>query len=58
MQPTEPEDLQIESPREGEDSHVEEPVLLRPHHLVVVEGRKFPNTDALPTQPLRCIRRV
>lgn len=41
-----------------EEALVEQPPeeQLLQRRLVVIEGTKYPNTDAIPTQPLRCIR--
>lgn len=41
-----------------EEELVEQPTEehLLQRRLVVIEGTKYPNTDAIPTQPLRCIR--
>lgn len=37
-----------------EDEPLEESALR--NRLIMIEGTKYPNTDAIPTQPLRCLR--
>jgi hypothetical protein len=46
------EDIVLEG--DPAEKPTEEVVIQR--RLIVVEGQKYPNTDAIPTQPLRCIR--
>jgi hypothetical protein len=42
----------------AEEVPVEPPIeeASRMRRLVLADGRKYTNTDAVPTQPLRCIR--